>query len=195
MIGMDTLKGQYLVATPDMADERFIETVVFLVAHNEDGAMGLVVNKPLEDMQLSDILAEVDLGEEADAIRFSGTIGEQDVLNGGPVDTSRGFVLHSPDYFRDGNSYAVDDDVCLTATLDVLRALADGTGPARSVLALGYCGWAAGQLEAELRQNGWITLAHSPELMFSVPVARRYDAALATLGINRATLSPHSGTA
>jgi len=195
MSAMDTLKGQYLVAMPGMADDRFIDTVVYVVAHGEDGAMGLVVNKPMGGMHLSDILDEMDMDEEAEAIRISEERLEQDVLKGGPVDTSRGFVLHSPDYFRDGNSFVVGEEVCLTATLDVLRAIADGTGPSHSVLALGYCGWGAGQLEAELKQNGWLTLAHSPDLMFSVPAARRYDRALATLGISRATLSPYAGSA
>lgn len=195
MDAMETLRGQYLVAMPGMADERFVETVVFLVAHGEDGAMGLVVNKPMGDMHLSDILMEMELDAEARAIRVSEQRLEQDVLKGGPVDTSRGFVLHTPDYFRDGNSYLVGEEVCLTATLDVLRAIADGTGPAHSVLALGYCGWGAGQLEAELKQNGWLTLEHTPDLMFSVPAARRYDKALAMLGVSRANLSPYSGTA
>lgn len=193
---MDSLKGQFLIATPDMSDERFSETVIYVVAHGEDGAMGLVINKPMADMHLADILDEIDLGEEdEESIRVPPHLLEQDVLKGGPVDTSRGFVLHTPDYFRDGNSYAVDDDICLTATLDVLRAIAEGTGPERSLLALGYCGWGAGQLETELKQNGWLTVTHSSELLFSVPADQRYDAALARLGINRATLSPQSGSA
>lgn len=192
---MDSLKGQYLIATPDMVDDRFTETVIYLIAHGEEGAMGLVVNKPMPDIQLSDILSEIELADTTDAIRVPPELLDQDVLRGGPVDTSRGFVLHTPDYFRDGNSYVVDEAICLTATLDVLRAIADGTGPRRSLLALGYCGWGAGQLEAELKQNGWLTIAHSPELLFSVPLEKRYDEALATLGVTRATLSPHAGSA
>ena len=192
---MDTLKGQFLVATPDMGDERFAETVVYLVAHGEDGAMGLVINKPMENMHLSDILAEIDLGESADWIRIPDRLLRQDVLRGGPVESSRGFVLHSSDYFRDGNSFAVDANVCLTATLDVLRAIAEGNGPSRSLLALGYCGWSSGQLEEELRQNGWLTVQKSEDLLFSVPAHKKYEAALQTIGVTRATLSPTAGNA
>lgn len=192
---MDTLKGQFLIATPDMADERFAETVIYLVAHGEDGAMGLIVNQLLPDMHLSDILQEIDLGADAEAIRIPERLLRQDVLKGGPVDSSRGFVLHSSDYFRDGNSYIVDEDVCLTATLDVLRAMIEGRGPERSLLALGYCGWSAGQLENELRQNGWLTAERSDELLFGLPPDRKYDAALAAIGVTRATLSPVSGNA
>ncbi|GGA56166.1 YqgE/AlgH family protein [Pelagibacterium lentulum] len=192
---LDSLKGQFLIATPDMTDERFAGTVIYLVAHGEDGAMGLVVNQPMPDMHLSDILDEIDMGENADSIRISPNLLKQDVLRGGPVDSSRGFVLHTSDYFRDGNSYLVEDNICLTATLDVLRAIADGSGPEKSLLALGYCGWGAGQLENELKQNGWLTAPRSNDLLFSVPIAKRYDKALATLGINRANLSPSSGSA
>lgn len=192
---MQSLKGQFLIATPDMEDERFAETVIFLVAHSEDGAMGLVVNKPMPDMHLSDILAEVDLGDGTDQIRIPDRLLAQDVYKGGPVDSSRGFVLHSADYFRDGNSYAVDGEICLTATLDILRAMAEGKGPRKSLLALGYCGWGSGQLEAELGQNGWLTVERSDALLFETPARKKYDAALGRLGITRATLSPGSGNA
>ena len=192
---MDTLKGQFLVAAPDMGDERFAESVVYLVAHSEDGAMGLVINQPMDDMHISDILAELDLGDDEDAIRIPEQLLQQDVLKGGPVDSSRGFVLHTSDYFRDGNSYPVDGDICLTATLDVLRAMMVGKGPRQSLLALGYCGWSAGQLEEELRQNGWLTANRSDELLFGVPASKKYDAALAAIGVTRANLSSTSGTA
>lgn len=192
---MDTLKGQFLVATPDMSDERFAETVIYLVAHGDDGAMGLVVNQPLPDMNLADIFAEIELAEDAEPIRVPDRLLHQHVFKGGPVESSRGFVLHSSDYFRDGNSFAVDDDITLTATLDVLRAMIEGKGPERSLLALGYCGWEAGQLENELRHNGWLTAERSDELLFSLPAGRKYDAALAAVGVNRATLSPVSGNA
>ncbi len=192
---MDTLKGQFLVAMPEMADERFAGAVIYLVAHGDDGAMGLVVNKPMPDMHISDILDEIELGDDADAIRMPAKKLEEDVMHGGPVETTRGFVLHSDDYFRDGNSYPVEDGICLTATLDVLRAIAKGTGPAKSLLALGYCGWGAGQLENELRHNGWLTVDANEDLLFEVPPSKRYDAALASLGLTRATLSTESGSA
>lgn len=192
---MESLKGQFLIATPDMADERFAETVIYLIAHSEEGAMGLVVNQPVPDIHLSDILRDIDLGETQDAIRLPDKLRDQDVFKGGPVDASRGFVLHTSDYFRDGNSYAVDDSVCLTATLDILRAMADGTGPQKSLLALGYCGWGSGQLEDELGRNGWLTVEQSDDLLFGLPANKKYDAALAKLGVTRATLSPTSGNA
>ncbi|WP_417580068.1 YqgE/AlgH family protein [Pelagibacterium sp.] len=192
---MDTLKGQFLVATPDIGDERFAEAVIYLVAHGDDGAMGLVVNQPMDDLNLSDILAEIDLDDEEDAIRIPERLLRQSVFKGGPVDASRGFVLHTSDYFRDGNSFAVDGEVCLTATLDVLRAMMSGNGPDASLLALGYCEWTAGQLEDELRTNGWLTAASSKELLFSLPASKKYEAALAALGVTRATLSPVAGNA
>lgn len=192
---MDSLKGQYLIATPGMADERFTETVIYIVAHGDEGAMGLVVNKPLPNTQFGDILDEIGLGQAGDDIHVPSAVLEQHVLRGGPVETSRGFVLHTADYFRDGNSIVVDDEICLTATLDVLRAMVEGSGPEHTLLALGYCGWGAGQLEDELRANGWLTAGHAPSLLFEVPPDKRYDAALATLGVTRATLSTMSGTA
>lgn len=192
---MNTLKGQFLVATPTMADERFMETVIYLVAHGDEGAMGLVVNQPMPDMHFADILKEIDIGEQAESIRIPPRLLEQDVLRGGPVDSSRGFVLHTADYFRDDNSYVVDDNICLTATIDVLRAIATGSGPEKSLLALGYCGWSAGQLEDELRQNGWLTVEESSDLLFSVPPRKRYEKALQSLGVTMATLSPEAGNA
>lgn len=192
---MESLKGHFLVATPDMADERFAETVIFVIAHGEDGAMGLVVNQPMPDMHLSDIFDEIELGDDADAIRIPERLLGQDVYKGGPVDSSRGFVLHSSDYFRDGNSYTVDGGICLTATLDILRAMVEGKGPRHSLLALGYCGWGSGQLETELSQNGWLTVERSDDLLFETPAGRKYDAALGQLGITRATLNPTSGNA
>ena len=192
---MDTLKGQFLVAMPDMNDERFVGTVIYLVAHGDEGAMGLVVNKPMPDMHISDIIEEIELGDENDAIRVPAAKLNEGVLKGGPVDTSRGFVLHSDDYFREGNSYPVEDGICLTATLDVLRAIARGEGPSKSLLALGYCGWSAGELENELRNNGWLTVDASEDVLFETPPEKRYEAALASLGLTRATLSTQGGTA
>ena len=192
---MDTLKGQFLVAMPDMGDERFRESVVYLVGHSDEGAMGLVVNQSLDDMRFSDILTELKLGDEEDAIRLPDEVRERQVLRGGPVQRSRGFVLHSPDYFRQDNSYSVTDEVCLTATLDVLKAIAFRNTPADALFALGYCGWSPGQLEEEIRQNGWLTVPFSRDLLFEVPIEERYEAALGQLGITRASLSGVAGRA
>ena len=192
---MDSLKGQFLVAMPGMGDERFRDTVIFLVGHGDEGAMGLVVNQILDDTRFADILEELNLGEADEIIRVPGDLRDRRVLRGGPGQRSRGFVLHSSDYFREENSYPVSDDVCLTATLDVLRAIAFKPEPADALLALGYCGWSPGQLEAEITQNGWLTVPYRRDLLFVTPIEERYDAALGQLGITRASLSGTAGTA
>lgn len=190
---MNSLKGQFLVAMPSMGDERFRESVIYLVGHGDEGAMGLMINQPLEDMRFGDILDELDLGESEEQIRLPEAVRDRQVLRGGPVQKGRGFVLHTPDYFREGNSYVVDSDVCLTATLDVLKAMAYRNTPANAVFALGYCGWAPGQLENELALNGWLTVPFSRDLLFETPVSERYDIALRLLGITRASLSSIAG--
>jgi putative transcriptional regulator len=192
---MISLKGQFLVAMPGMGDERFHEAVVYIVGHTEEGAMGLIVNHPLEDMRFIDVLDELGLGEKDEMIRLPSTVRDREVLRGGPVQRGRGFVLHSPDYFREGNSYAVNDEICLTATLDVLKAMAYRNAPTDAVFALGYCGWAPGQLENEIALNGWLTVPYSRELLFGSAYERRYDIALGQLGITRATLSGAAGHA
>ena len=159
---MISLKGQFLVAMPGMGDERFLNTVIYLVGHSEEGAMGLVVNQSLEDMKFVDILEELKLGDHDEIIRLPSDVRDRRVMRGGPVQRSRGFVLHSPDYFRQDNSYPVTEDVCLTATLDVLKSIAFKNAPASAVFALGYCGWSPGQLEGEIRGNGWLTVPNCP---------------------------------
>jgi putative transcriptional regulator len=192
---MNSLKGQFLIAMPDMMDERFHDAVIYLVGHSEEGAMGLVVNQSLNDMRFGDVLTELELGDKDEFIRMPETVRERQVLRGGPVEMSRGFVLHSPDYFRDGNSYIVSDEVYLTATLDVLKAIAFRNAPAEALFALGYCGWGAGQLEGEIGRNGWLTVPFSRDLLFDTPIEQRYDAALGKLGITRASLSSTAGNA
>lgn len=192
---MLSLKGQFLVAMPEMGDERFRDTVIFLVGHGDEGAMGLVVNQSLDDMRFGDILEELELGDPSEIIHLPSRIRDREVLRGGPVQRGRGFVLHSDDYFRDGNSYAVNEEICLTATLDVLKAVAFGNAPAQSLFALGYCGWGAGQLEDEILGNGWLTVPFDRDLLFSTPLEQRYDRALGTLGITRASLSAAAGRA
>ena len=190
---MDSLRGQFLVAMPDMGDERFRETVIYLVGHGDEGAMGLVINQSLEDMRFADILEELKLGDKDELIRLPDRVKNRQVLRGGPVQKSRGFVLHSSDYFRVGNSYEVTDEISLTATLDILKAIAFNDEPSDALFALGYCGWSPGQLETEIQGNGWLTVPFSRELLFGMPVEHRYDAALARLGITRATLSASAG--
>jgi putative transcriptional regulator len=192
---MISLKGQFLVAMPEMGDERFHEAVIYMVGHTEEGAMGLVINQPVEDMRFVDVLEELGLGEKDEMIRLPSTVRDREVLRGGPVQRGRGFVLHSPDYFREGNSYEVSDEICLTATLDILKAMAFTREPSDAVFALGYCGWAPGQLENEIALNGWLTVPFSRGLLFGSALADRYDMALSQLGITRATLSGAAGHA
>lgn len=192
---MELLKGQFLVAMPEMGDERFKDTVIYLVGHGDEGAMGLVVNQSLDDMRFADILEELGIGEKDDIIRLPEDIKGRQVLRGGPVQRGRGFVLHSPDYFRQDNSYPVSEDVCLTATLDVLKAMAFQGQPSNALFALGYCGWSPGQLEDEIKANGWLTVPYSHHLLFDAPIETRYEAALGQLGITRASLSSVAGNA
>lgn len=193
---MDTLRGQFLVAMPAMGDERFHEAVIYIVGHGEEGAMGLVVNQPVEDMRFADILDELGItGKTDENIRMPSSVRDREVLRGGPVQRGRGFVLHSPDYFREENTYEVSDEICLTATLDILKSMASGNAPADAVFALGYCGWGAGQLENELALNGWLTVPFSRNLLFGTALNERYDIALAQLGITRASLSGAAGHA
>lgn len=190
---MESLRGQFLVAMPEMGDDRFRETVIYLVGHGDEGAMGLVVNQSVDDMRFADILEELKLGDKDELIRLPDDIKNRQVLRGGPVQKSRGFVLHSSDYFKVGNSYEVNEDICLTATLDILKAMAFKETPHEALFALGYCGWSPGQLEQEIQGNGWLTVPFSRELLFGLPIEARYDAALARLGITRATLSATAG--
>ncbi|MBU1306913.1 MAG: YqgE/AlgH family protein [Alphaproteobacteria bacterium] len=191
---MQSLEGQFLVAMPDMDDERFAESVILLVGHGDEGAMGLVVNQTLPNLRFADVLDELDLGDPDSVIRLPDAIRERVVMRGGPVEKGRGFVLHSSDY-QSGNTYEVAGGVSMTATLDVLKAMAFGPAPRSSLFALGCCGWSAGQLEDELAGNGWLTVPFSRELLFDTPVEQRYEAALASLNITRATLSPDAGHA
>lgn len=191
----NSLTGQFLVAMPGMEDERFTETVIYMCAHSEDGAMGLVVNREIEDLQFADLMSQFDLDPRDDSIRVPQEVVDKKILIGGPVETNRGFVLHSADYFTEDSSLRVNEEIYLTATVDVLRALVQGTGPSRSLLMLGYCGWGGGQLEGEIKANGWLTVPHSAELLFSTDIDQRYDAALAAIGASRASLSALSGHA
>jgi putative transcriptional regulator len=189
------LDGQMLLAMPGMLDERFSRTVIYLCAHSAEGAMGIVINKPAADLNFSDLLVQLDIIPEAERIRLPQRVGRMQVLMGGPVETSRGFVLHSPDFYLDQSTLPIDERVCLTATIDILRAIAKGEGPRSAVLALGYAGWSAGQLESEIQGNGWLNCPADPELIFSSSLESKYDLALRKLGIDPAMLSTDAGHA
>ncbi|MBN9336187.1 YqgE/AlgH family protein [Devosia sp.] len=191
---MDKLEGQFLVAMPGMEDERFAQSVILLVGHGDEGAMGLVVNQELANLTFADILDELDLGDPDAVIRLPDLIRERSVMRGGPVEKSRGFVLHTSDY-HSGNTYKVTEDIGLTATLDVLKAMAFGPAPRESFFALGCCGWSPGQLEQEIAENGWLTVPFTRELLFDIPVEDRYRRALESLHITPASLSSDAGHA
>ena len=189
------LDGQLLVAMPGMADERFSRSVIYLCAHSAEGAMGIIVNKPAADLNMPDLLVQLDIIAETDAIRLPAAIGHMPVLMGGPVEASRGFVLHSPDFHIDQSTLLIDDGICLTATIEILRAIAVGKGPASAVLALGYAGWQAGQLESEIQANGWLHCPADPDLIFNTALETKYDRALRGIGIEPAMLSTTAGHA
>ena len=187
------LDGQLLVAMPGMADQRFARAVIYLCAQSDDGAMGIIVNKRARKITFQELLAQLKLADTQAPIRAgSGAEGIR-VLNGGPVDTQRGFVLHSPDYHSDNATLAVDDDVSLTATVDVLRAIARGEGPARAILALGYAGWSPGQLESEIQNNGWLTCPADADILFDSDLEGKYARALGKLGVDPAMLVSDAG--
>lgn len=181
------LTGQLLVAMPQMQDPRFERSVIYVCAHTADGAMGLVVNKLMDSLSFEDLLSQLNIdGDEAsDEIR---------VHFGGPVETGRGFVLHSADYVQDG-TLVIDDNVALTATIDVLRSIADGDGPRHSLLALGYAGWGAGQLDDEIQANGWLSVPADDSLVFGGNLDTRWEAAMGKLGVNVNMLSGEAGRA
>ncbi|WP_323785004.1 YqgE/AlgH family protein [Thalassovita sp.] len=182
------LTGQLLIAMPGMGDPRFDHAVVLICAHSDDGAMGLIVNKPTEEVALKDMLEQLSIDSGANTPEIG-------VHFGGPVETGRGFVLHSLDYVSSLNTLRVADSYGLTATLDVLEELAEGRGPEKVLLALGYAGWGPGQLESEIAQNGWLTCAAASELIFATKDAAKWDAALHSIGVDALLLSADAGRA
>jgi putative transcriptional regulator len=189
------LDGQLLIAMPGMADERFSRAVVYVCAHSAEGAMGIVLNRPAAELSFPDLLVQLEIVPAMERIRLPERVGQMQVLVGGPVETSRGFVLHSPDFHLEQSTLPIDDRVCLTATIDILRAIARGDGPKRAVLALGYAGWTAGQLETEIQSNGWLTCPADAELIFNSPADVRYELAMRKIGIEPAMLSMQAGHA
>jgi putative transcriptional regulator len=181
------LTGQLLVAMPQMLDERFVKTVIYMCAHTEDGAMGLVVNKILEDIDFPDLLDQLDLNPAAGGTDIR-------VHFGGPVESGRGFVLHSSDYQQDA-TMVIDEQIALTATTDILRDIAEGDGPQSSLLALGYAGWGPGQLDSEIQANGWLSVDADPGLIFGNEPDKIWQGALAKIGIDGSMLSGDAGHA
>jgi putative transcriptional regulator len=193
--GRGYLDGQMLIAMPSMRDERFTRSVIYVCAHSSEGAMGIVVNQPAANINFPDLLVQLEVIPASDLIQLPRRAGIVKVLRGGPVETGRGFVLHSADFFIENSTLPIDDGICLTATLDILKAIARGDGPASALLALGYAGWAPGQLEMEIQENGWLHCPADPELIFGQDTEAKYEKALKKIGIDRGMLSSEAGHA
>jgi putative transcriptional regulator len=189
------LDGQMLIAMPGMRDERFARSLIYVCAHSSEGAMGIVVNHPAAHISFPDLLVQLEVIPAADLIQLPSHVGAVKVLRGGPVETGRGFVLHSADFFIENSTLPIDEGICLTATLDILKAIARGNGPASAVLALGYAGWAPGQLETEIQENGWLNCNADSELIFGADIDGKYEKALRKLGIDVGMLSSEAGHA
>jgi putative transcriptional regulator len=189
------LDGQMLVAMPSMGDDRFARAVIYVCAHSSEGAMGIIVNQPAPHISFPDLLVQLEVIPAADLIQLPTSAGGVKVLKGGPVDTRRGFVLHSADFFIENSTLPIDEGICLTATLDILKAIARGEGPASAILALGYAGWAPGQLEQEINQNGWLHCTADSELIFGQDTDGKYAKAMKKIGIDLGMLSSEAGHA
>ncbi len=181
------MTGQLLIAMPTMSDPRFERTVIYMCAHSADGAMGLVVNKQADEIDFPELLNQLEIETE-------GVKNPIPVLVGGPVETGRGFVLHSLDYRQD-STLEVSDEVGLTATVDILRSIAEGEGPAHSLLTLGYAGWSAGQLDDEIQANGWLNVTADVSLLFDGALGEKWDRAVRKVGIDPSFLSADAGHA
>jgi putative transcriptional regulator len=188
------LTNQFLIAMPGMGDGTFAGTVIYLCEHTEKGALGLVINKPI-DITLKSLFEKVELSLDRD------DLAEAPVFFGGPVQTERGFVLHEPlpEGSAEGGPYnsslKVEGGLEMTTSKDVLEAISNGAGPKKVLVTLGYSGWGAGQLEEEMSKNGWINVHAEPGIIFDTPVSQRYDKALSLLGIDAGMLSSHAGHA
>ena len=189
------LDGQLLLAMPSMTDTRFARSVIYLCAHSAEGAMGLIINQEAPHISFVELLEQLKIiGNETEKAASSDLTGTP-VHIGGPVETGRGFVLHSSDYIAADSTMRIGDKFCLTATIDILKAMSEHRGPKRSILALGYAGWSAGQLEKEIQANGWLNCPADPELVFDAELEDKYDEALSRIGVTTAHLVNDAGHA
>jgi putative transcriptional regulator len=193
--GPGYLDGQILIAMPVMDDPRFERSVIYLCAHSPEGAMGIIVNRPAGSIDFPGLLVQLDIIKKADQIKLPENAESMKVLRGGPVETGRGFVLHSSDFFIEDATLRIDGGICLTATVDILKAIAKGSGPKHAILALGYAGWGAGQLENEIQHNGWLHCDADPDLIFGADADEKYLRALRKIGIDPGMLSTDAGHA
>ncbi|MCM5678744.1 YqgE/AlgH family protein [Schlegelella sp. S2-27] len=182
------LTNQFLIAMPGMADDTFAGAVVYLCEHTDKGALGLVINKPI-DIKLRNLFEKVELTLDRE------DLAETPVFFGGPVQTERGFVLHEPVGSHYNSSLAIPGGLEMTTSKDVLEALSNGAGPRKVLVTLGYSGWSAGQLEDEIARNGWLNVSAAPEVIFDTPIERRYERALSLLGIHPSMLMQEAGHA
>ena len=181
------LTGTLLVAMPAMSDTRFAHSVIFLCAHSPDGAMGIVVNQLADGLNFPEMAEQLEIDHSGDTEAIS-------IHSGGPVETSRGFVLHTTDYESDG-TLEINEDFSLTATIDILRDIAVGQGPDRFVLALGYAGWSPGQLDREIQENGWLIVPADQSLVFDQKNEAKWHRSMAKIGVDPSVLSTVAGHA
>lgn len=187
LIHQGYITGQLLVAMPSMRDPRFTRTVIYMCAHTTDGAMGLVINRLVGSLSFPDLLQQLNISSTPASEHIR-------IRNGGPVETGRGFVLHSGEYHDDA-TLRVAESVGLTATLDILRDIASGQGPKRSLLALGYAGWGPGQLDSEIQANAWLCVPADDELIFDDKLTDKWERSIEKIGIDFRLLSGEAGNA
>lgn len=189
-----SLSGKFLIAMPGMGDQRFEKGVIYICAHSEEGAMGFIVNQLLDSPTVPDFLVQLEIVSKEELTKIPQKIAERSLHVGGPVEPGRGFVLHSSEYTSD-STLQVSDRVGLTATLEILRAIATGKGPEKCLMTLGYSGWSAGQLEEEISSNGWLTTDADEKILFSEKNETKYQRSLELLGVDPSLLSSSAGHA
>ena len=183
---LQTYEGKLLLAMPGMGDPRFGKSVIYMCSHDNEGAMGIAINQRVDGLTFAQLLSQLNIK----------TFPNHDIAihSGGPVETGRGFVLHTSDYFQ-SSTLKISDDISLSATVDILELLAKGEGPRKALLALGYAGWGAGQLEDEMTRNSWLTVDASDDLLFNTPLEEKWTKAMAMAGIDSVKLSAEAGHA
>ncbi|MEM8743170.1 MAG: YqgE/AlgH family protein [Pseudomonadota bacterium] len=189
------LDGQMLVAMPAMEDPRFSRAVIYMCAHSSDGAMGIIINQRAPNISFPELMKQLNILSDEDSIQVPPSLDAMAVHVGGPVEPGRGFVLHSSDYYVEDSTLPIDEEVSLTATIDILRAIARGSGPDEALLALGYAGWAPGQLETEFQSNGWLHCPADPSMLFDADIDSKYERAIRRIGIDPGRLVNDSGRA
>ncbi|MDX2308940.1 MAG: YqgE/AlgH family protein [Hyphomicrobium sp.] len=188
-----TLEGQLLVAMPVMTDKRFARSVIYMCAHSDEGAMGLIINHRAQQISFPDLLDRLGIAPRASDDGVANDILDRQVHFGGPVETGRGFVLHTDDYHTRDSTLAIAGGISLTATIDILKAIAQGRGPRKSILALGYAGWSPGQLESEIQANGWLNCPAHSDIIFEPDLDAKYERALSAIGVNPSFLVSDAG--